>query len=204
MGSRLGAVSIIDWSVMMYTIRQYESKDRKRVEAICLSPDTNGENTKNNILSKALLTVFCRYYTEREPQNCFVAVDEQDEVIGYILCAENFQSWEESFTRLYLNKTINPIAKAMGKGTIDGMRPFSAEYPAHLHIDLSKKCQRQGIGTKLMDTLLEHLQKQGIPGVMLAVASDNEKGLNFYRKYGFQELERKKREILMGKKWTTD
>lgn len=38
------------------------------------------------------------------------------------------------------------------------------------------------------------------PGVMLGVASDNEKGKNFYRKYGFSVLEEGPQEIVMGMK----
>lgn len=186
----------------MYTIRPYQEKDRRRVEAICLSPETAGTDREagRNPLSEPLLTVFCRYYVEQEPQHCFVAADEQDEAVGYILCAADFPAWEEVFTRLYLKKTRNPITKAMGKGTIEGLRPFSKEYPAHLHIDLMERCQRQGLGTRLMDTLLAHLRERGVPGVVLSVEAGNEKGIRFYQKYGFQELGRDKRQITLGKK----
>lgn len=37
--------------------------------------------------------------------------------------------------------------------------------------------------------LKAHLKELGISGLMLCVANDNEKGINFYRKYGFTELE---------------
>lgn len=49
-----------------------------------------------------------------------------------------------------------------------------------------------------MDALTEELKHAGISGVMLGVGADNEKGLNFYRRYGFSELERKEHEIVMG------
>jgi ribosomal protein S18 acetylase RimI-like enzyme len=187
----------------MYAVRAYEEKDRQRVEAICLSPkkaDTGKTSRKGGILSSMLLTVFCRYYVEQEPHNCFVAVNEKDKVVGYILCAADFQVWEEAFTSQYLKKSRNPITRAVGKGTIDILNDFHTEYPAHLHIDLAASCQRQGIGTKLMDTLLKHLEENGVRGIMLSVEAKNEKGVHFYQKYGFQELRRSKREITMGKK----
>ena len=34
-----------------------------------------------------------------------------------------------------------------------------------------------------------HLKKKGIKGVVLGVSSQNEKGINFYKKYGFRLLE---------------
>lgn len=187
----------------MYTIRAYEEKDRQRVEAICLSPekaDTGEASGNGGIFSSMLRTVFCRYYVEQEPHNCFVAVNEKDNVVGYILCAADFQVWEEKFTDLYLKKSRDPITRAVGKGTIDILRGFHTEYPAHLHIDLAASCQRQGLGTKLTDTLLKHLEGDGVRGIMLSVEAKNEKGIRFYKKYGFQELGRSKREITMGKK----
>lgn len=184
----------------MYAIRPYEEKDKKRVEAICLSTENPDVNGKRNMISKMMLTVFCHYYIEREPENCFVAVNEKDEAAGYILCAADFPTWERNFTELYLKKSLNPVTKAMGKGTIGGLKPYGADYPAHLHIDLAESCQRQGIGTRLVNTLLEHLRDNGVSGIMLSVAADNEKGLSFYKKCGFQELGRTKREITMGKK----
>jgi ribosomal protein S18 acetylase RimI-like enzyme len=187
----------------MYTIRAYAEKDRQRVEAICLSPekaDTAKTGRNGGIFSRMLLTVFCRYYVEQEPHNCFVAVNEKDDAVGYILCAADFQVWKEKFTSLYLRKSRNPLTRAVGKGTIAILNGFHTEYPAHLHIDLAAGCQRQGLGTRLMDTLLKHLEENGVRGIMLSVEADNEKGVRFYRKYGFQELGRSKREITMGKK----
>ena len=49
-----------------------------------------------------------------------------------------------------------------------------------------------------MDALLAHLKIKGVPGLMLSVASDNDKGIHFYKKYGFKVLERTGQEIVMG------
>lgn len=174
----------------MYTIRSYKDKDRESVERICAG--------EAGALRETFLDVFCRYYIETEPENCFIAVNEKDEAIGYILCAEDFDIWEKQFTIKYLKIAPSPITKRMGQGTIDGLRRYANEYPAHLHIDISEEYQRKGIGTKLMDALVEYLKKKGVPGLMLSVASDNEKGIHFYRKYGFAELGRTEQEITMG------
>lgn len=174
----------------MINIRPYESKDREFVENICAG--------HAGPMRKTLLTCFCNYYIEKEPQNCFVAADEADKCIGYVLCAADFYTWESVFKDEYYGKSINPITKGMGIGTVEGLRTFAEEYPAHLHIDIAEDYQRQGIGTKLIDTLIEHLRKNSVRGLMFSVAIDNEKGLGFYRKYGFKELDRDEREIFMG------
>lgn len=176
----------------MCTIRPYKDKDRSAVEAVCAG--------EAGTFKEPFLDVFCRYYIEKEPQNCFIAANRKDEAIGYILCAENFETWENLFTEEYLKKTHNPITKGMGKGTIHGLRKYAKEYPAHLHIDITETYQRRGIGTKLMDALLEHLKEKRVSGVMFSVAPDNEKGVNFYKKYGFVELGRTEQEITMGMK----
>ncbi|MCD8067349.1 MAG: GNAT family N-acetyltransferase [Lachnospiraceae bacterium] len=182
----------------MYTIRSYQEKARKVVEGICIG--TSDYFSQNPLMREALLQVFCHYYIEKEPGNCFVAVDENDRAVGYILCAENFSEWEQLFQKDYIELSDNPATKMMGPGTIDGLKDFAADYPAHLHIDLNEGCQRQGLGTRLMDTLLAHLREKGISGVMLCVAADNEKGKSFYHKYGFTVLEKTDREITMGMK----
>lgn len=179
-------------------IRPYRNSDRSRVEQICIS--TADERLKGNrMLEKALLKVFCEYYVDREPESCFVAANEQDEAVGYILCASSYERWQKEFSAI-LKKSWNPAARIMGKATLKDLEPFSKEYPAHLHIDLMESCQRQGAGSRLLLQLSEFLSAQGTGGLCLSVARTNEKGLNFYRKHGFCPLAESKDDILMGLK----
>ena len=88
----------------MYMIRPYEKKDRKRVEAICLPPKAvkeDGEGDKGGMLSKILLTVFCRYYVEQEPQNCFVAVDKRMKLQG-ISCVRQIFRCGKKILQVYI------------------------------------------------------------------------------------------------------
>lgn len=62
------------------------------------------------------------------------------------------------------------------------MWPYAEDYPAHLHIDLLPECQHQGIGSRLIKTLADHLRRQRIKGLMLNVANDNKNALRFYEK----------------------
>ena len=75
---------------------------------------------------------------------------------------------------------------------------YAAEYPAHLHIDLLDDYQRKGLGSKLVGALSEHLKAKGIAGLMLTVGGSNELGINFYKKYGFTELEKGLGDVAMG------
>ena len=72
-------------------------------------------------------------------------------------------------------------------------------YPAHLHIDLLPRIQRQGIGGRLIGELIDELGHRGIPGLHLDVGSDNEGAIALYRRLGFVELEHGSDSVFMGR-----
>lgn len=181
----------------MYEIRRYQNCDAEDVRTVCLST-SNIRICRKKIIKNALINVFCNYYIEQEPQNCYVAADEKGQVIGYILCAINFDVWKENFRKTYLKKSNNPVTRLIGEGTIRGMQDFSKEFPAHLHIDIMPEFQGHSIGSELMEALINHLRGLKIKGLMLSVGADNSRGIHFYQKNGFQELHKGKREVLMG------
>ncbi len=176
-------------------VRPYRAEDHDQVQGVCVGA-SDDPMFQSEQMKKLMLTAFCDYYIEQEPENCFVAA-EGDRVAGYILCAENSKQWAEDFTRLYVPDLENNPAKVFFDGIMASPLKYADTYPAHLHIDLLPKYQRQGLGTRLMDALIAHLKEKGIPGVMLGVARDNEKGQNFYRKYGFSVVEEAEGETVM-------
>ena len=181
----------------METIRSFQPKDRDNVRNICLA---NADNPKSKRQQNFILYTYCDYYIECEPENCFVAVNENDEVAGYIYCAENYAEYQKRFNEIFL-----PKVKALGyfkwKASLSSYRlhaKYAAEYPAHLHIDILESYQRKGLGSKLVDTLKAHLAAKRIGGLMLTVGGSNELGINFYKKYGFTELENGFGDVAMG------
>ena len=168
------------------TIRPYREDDYINVRRICLAT-SEFPGLKNKAVQQFVLIAFCDYYIINEPQNCFVATDEHDNAVGYILCAENAEKWagvlrDKNKTRV--NRLMRPIIESVIGETLQ----YSSDYPAHLHIDILEDYQRIGIGALLMDELVEHLQNKHISGLMLSVSISNEKGRNFYVKYGYQTL----------------
>ena len=120
-----------------------------------------------------LLTAFCNYYIEQEPENCFVASDE-GAVIGYILCTRDTVSWSGSFLEKYVPDYEESPLKPFYQGIMAAPLRYAGQYPAHLHIDILPDYQRMGVGFKLMDALTAHLKAQGVPGLMLSVAGDKD------------------------------
>ena len=173
-------------------IRPYNEKDKENVRYICLNSDGPCKSTKRGI--NFSLAVYCDYYIEREPENCFVAADENNKAIGYIICTEDFDVFKKSFLEEYYSK----IAKWEFKRRKSALRSivshekYKEEYPAHLHIDVLPDYQRMGLGHRMTDALLEHLKNKGVKGLMLTTWIKNKKGRGFYDKYGFSLLEETK------------
>ncbi len=171
-------------------IRAIQPSDAAAVRAICLE-------TCAVKLRPIVQVFFCDYYLECEPSHCLVAVDAQDTVIGYILCTVQlsaYQAW------------ISQKAAAMGlpheiaDAITAPFMPYDAEYPAHLHIDLAASACGHGTGRKLINALMSLLRAEGIPGVLLSVATDNSRAIHFYDRCGFQPLNFNEQSILYGMK----
>ena len=182
----------------MATIRNFQEKDREAVREICIktAPEAavKTENGKNYIL-----TMYCDYYIDCCPEYCFVAADEKNEAVGYILCAPNYEAYKKDFKK-YIKKIFSFSfyrgVAAFFESKISGR--FLPDYPAHMHIDILDGYQRMGIGTQLVDALRKKLKNEKITGVMLVVGSDNKKGRSFYNKYGFKQLRNLGEGIAMG------
>lgn len=183
----------------MAAIRNYEPKDKERVRMVCIQTGPAAA-LQEGAARTVLLATYCDYYIECEPHNCFVIADDNDEAVGYIICAENYWRYRERFLRDYAPRTkgfsLHQRIECLGAAYLP--KWFCKKYPAHLHIDILDEYQRQGLGSKLMDTLTRHLRAKGIPGVMLGVSSKNEKGRNFYNKYGFKKVLQIPFSVVMG------
>lgn len=169
----------------MAEIKKYEDKYKHAVRRICL--ETSAFPLSQRGMKDFILLTYCDFYIEAQKQNCFVAVDENDEVIGYILCAENFEEYKKIFSGLYMPeiKKLGFKYAAMAKSEMASHAFLSKTYGAHLHIDLTASCRRQGVGTKLISALKEELLSKGIHSLMLCCGCGNTAAVSFYKKNGF-------------------
>ena len=157
--------------------------------------------------SHFILTTYCNYYIENEGHNCFVAADDDDRAIAYIICTENFDNFRETFVRDYVPRLEENLyvwggnAREMANASFRLQEKYKTEYPAHLHIDVLPEYHRRGIGHMLVNTLKKHLQEKGVCGVMLTVGAQNEVGQGFYNKYGFDLIEKVCDDVAFGLKF---
>ena len=172
-------------------IRKYENKDFEYVKYICLN-DMLKENRDKELI-KYVELMFCRYYLEKEPESCFVAVDENDKPIGYIYGAKDYDTYERKMGD-YLH-SINELSS--GNYLADALVEmydhaiYKDKYPAHLHIDILPEYQSKGIGSKLIEAYCNYIKNDNISGVMLIVGSDNDGAKRFYERNSFIKLHEK-------------
>lgn len=172
----------------MISIRKYQEKDKPAVLKILVETSRLPAETESDL--KYLRLMYNDYYTEVEPENCFVAVNDDDEAVGYILCSSNHSKFKNIFKKFYLPEIRELGFKFYTQALMDiySHTPFVKKYPAHLHINILSVCQGQGTGTQLMESLKNELRSQGLKGLMLSCAADNDGAIRFYKRNGFKVL----------------
>ncbi len=182
----------------MIEIREYEKADAEGVRFVCLNSEGGGMEEE---LCEFILHIFCDYYIEKEPENCFV-LSSDGKAVGYIICCENFEKFKPVYDAEYKTQIVH-----LGESRIEWAEEayilhekHAKDYPAHFHIDILPEYQRSGWGGKLMKTLFEHLKNKSVKGVMLTTGTGNETANNFYKKYGFEQLDIYGTDIAFGMK----
>ncbi|MBE6800223.1 MAG: GNAT family N-acetyltransferase [Ruminococcaceae bacterium] len=170
-------------------IRKYQEKDFEATKYVCIH-DMIGKKGWETVL-EYVETMFCRYYLEKEPENCFVAVDENDKPIGYIYGVKDYDKYQENFSE-YINAVAEIENRRFLAEALTEMYDhaiYKKDYPAHLHIDILPDYQSKGIGSKLIKAFCDHLKASNIKGVMLIVGTDNDGARRFYERNGFVLLQ---------------
>ena len=176
----------------MANIRPYRETDKYNVQRVCLQT-INDEivfEGLDRINTDLFLAVYNDYYTEQEPENCFVCTDENDNAVGYIICSADVKKWRKIFMKEYYPKIKHRkfSDRAIALAEIVAHSLFANKYPAHLHIDILREYRGGGTGTKLVEKLVDHLAQSGVSGVQLCVDSHNKKAIRFYKRCGFKVL----------------
>lgn len=172
----------------MISVRRYNIGDREQVEKICLE-NAGCANAPEDRKAFTLL-MRCQYYIEQERENCFVAVDDNGAVVGYILCSENFNTYERTFTEKYIPKAAAISAKCYVDAKFDMLKfgMYRRYYPAHLYLDVALDSQNLGVGSMLLTALKSHLKRKFVQGVMAVCEENNEDQIRFFEKNGFETI----------------
>jgi len=120
-----------------------------------------------------------------------VQLSDLDEI--YKIEQENFiHCWSKEFIQfnIQLPEYIRKFYVAVKENKIVGyIVCWLSDKTAHIYnISIKKEVQNQGIGSCLLEYLLEELKKDGFKTVVLEVRKSNSKAINLYKKFGFAEV----------------
>lgn len=185
-------------------IRPYSPRDRQAVREIAWDTAFLGHSGGAFFTDKPLLQDFLTaYFTDYEPQSCFVA-ESSGEVVGYLLGAVDERRMGEAcrgrlawslLARFLLCDVFRPkniifvlrMIRSWARGEFRGEQ-FYPEYPAILHINLKEGFRGNGTGGRLIAAYLAYLKAGNVPAVRLATMTA--KGAAFFEKQGFVLLSR--------------
>ncbi|HOW42588.1 MAG TPA: GNAT family N-acetyltransferase [Candidatus Omnitrophota bacterium] len=181
-------------------IRAYRVTDRDSVREIAWATAFLGEPGDAFFTDKELLCDFLTgYFTDYEPQSCFVA-EAQGRVVGYIIGALDAGRvdsvsmrailprlvarllWRGVFCRRRNRKLLFHLLKSFLKGEFF-LPAFNREYPATLHINIARGFRGQGTGGRLLSVFCDYLKSRRSPGVRLATMSETAR--EFFSHAGF-------------------
>ncbi|MBI9101729.1 MAG: GNAT family N-acetyltransferase [Spirochaetales bacterium] len=185
---------------MEIKIRKTIPADEAAVGEVCFATFRDGRDERFHRLAGLRWAIpYLRY----EAENCFVAVDEKDQPVGYILSALDSKAFKAAFHKRMRGEIKEELKKRRSEFTCRAYLKesfhklhylenlpgwISREYPAHLHIDIHPKYQGMGLGGKMMGEMLGHLKGAECPGVHLGVGTENKGAIRFYERSGFQTL----------------
>ncbi len=182
-------------------LRPFAVADTDACYEVCLRTTDNGADGRHLYTDPRIVgEVYVGPYLARHPECAFVLEDEEG-VGGYIVGAPDttaYDEWAEAewfplLRQRYPQGTFPPgTPDADYVNLIHSPPRMPAEivetHPAHLHIDLLPRCQRRGLGRRLMDELFAQCRSAGAPAIHLGCSPENTNAIAFYRHLGFEDL----------------
>jgi GNAT superfamily N-acetyltransferase len=104
---------------------------------------------------------------------CFIALDGTDQVIGYVVGSLE-------------NPAVSP--RYADLTYFSRFAPITAQYPAHLHINVAPQYRSAGVGARLVAAFLERAAACGAPGAHI-VTGEGMRNVGFYARNGFVPLD---------------
>lgn len=183
-----------------YLIRSYEARDRAAVRDICFLTGSMGESIEKVYADKeSFADMFTGYFTDCEPESCFVLERKSDGVlVGYLLGALDARRAEPP-VRVAIRHALSRgllfrpgTAGYFGRALLDLVRDRSIErprvdldrYPATLHMNLMPEA-RHGNGFAIYQVWEEYLRAHGVRGIHGEVGAANARVRALNERSGF-------------------
>ncbi|MCW4458709.1 GNAT family N-acetyltransferase [Microbacterium sp. MPKO10] len=194
----------------MSSIRPYRPSDLADLSDICVrTGDSGGDATGRFSRGTLLPDVYAAPYVSHDPSLAWV-VDNGERAIGYLVATADTREFARWFTEAWWPERAwqyeprddeMPGERTLIEAATDPNRMLIGDvdsYPAHLHIDLLPETQGQGLGRRLIDTLIVELRRRGVAGLHLTAGTANTGALAFYGRVGFSEIARDEGSVTFG------
>lgn len=176
-------------------MREFLPGDLAVMYRVCLLTGDAGEDATGLYRDGDLLGhVYVGPYPAFDPALSFVVEDDEG-VAGYLVGTADtiaFERWAEMHWWPPLRERYPrlPGDGPRDRWILDHIHtpPLVVPppgHPAHLHIDLLPRLQRQGWGRRLIDAFRAALAERDVPGLYLEVDGRNAKAKAFYARLGF-------------------
>lgn len=167
-------------------IRQYNSEDNKAVRYVC---HTSSTTPAHKASLRLVCLLYADYYLAQDKSHAFVATDEFDKPVGYVLCETNYQKYTKLYPT-YIAETKRESRKDYKNCLyiIKNCQEISKDYPAHLQMNVLPSFQNRGIGKSLVETEIARLRGEGICGVHVVLKQSNKGAIAFFERLGFTKI----------------
>lgn len=193
-------------------IRAYRHVDLDALYDVCVRTADRGDDLTGAIADPLLPGhLYAGPYGVLEPESAFV-VEDADGVGGYIVGTTDTVAFERRLETEWFPALRSRYPEGSG-GAVENLfiavihHPVQqdpaivADYPAHLHIDLTPRVQGKGLGRRLIEMFCDEMQQRGVGGVHLGVNPRNHRALAFYAHVGFAELSNDGGSVLLGRRF---
>ena len=110
-------------------------------------------------------------YLDHDAAHVHIARDSDGVVIGYLVGC-----WD--------NPALSPRFATLGY--LRAFKDVAAEFPAHLHVNLTAGARNHGVGARLIEAFCQRTAAAGLLGVHV-VTGATARNVRFYHRLGFQE-----------------
>ena len=185
-------------------IRPYQPQDRADLFRIAADTAYFGEPIEIYMEDRRVfLESFYAYYTDMEPEHCWVACAD-GQVAGFLTGCTGTPRQQQAMQHILVPAVRRKVLRREYKPGLKTYRylfnVWLAErrhedpqvdftrYPAHLHINVDRNWRGFGLGKRLIQTYLQQLRELNVPGVHLGTTSRNEIACKLYEAMGFKIL----------------
>lgn len=122
----------------------------------------------------AFLARWLGRYLRLDRDNIFLAVAKDRELQGYLTGCLDSKASRDLYREFRFYDLFDPFIKT---------------YPAHLHVNVLRRCRNKGVGAHLIDVFIDQCRQNSIPGVHV-VTAPLARNVRFYRRCGFEPAAR--------------